>query len=447
MNCLGLKDYQRTAAAHLRDVLCRRGSALDASDLGTGKTFVACSLVREFDLPTLVVCPESIISTWRSVANRMGTDVSAINYEMVRTGRTPFGRWTSTLRGGRKFRWADEIRFLIFDEVHRCKGEETQNANLLWVAKEQGIPTLMLSATPAQSPLDMRAMAYMLDLYDATMDELAFKRWTLNYGVTYSKYEGFKFSGTREECMAHMKRLHDLIFPERGHRVRIADIPDFPETQISVELITLPKTKQIDTLYEEIQEELREFWKEVNAPSLRNPMVMGLRQRQAIELTKAPAYVEIARDAVEQGMSVVIFVNFSRTIEWLAENLGTDCIVWGKNKNLEERDRNVARFQSDEERIIICNTAAGGVGLSLHDITGRHPRLSLFSLGCRADDLRQALGRVRRSGGKTKSFQKVLLAADTREERGRRSLATKLDQLDALVDGDIDPVNLKFEQP
>jgi superfamily II DNA or RNA helicase len=142
--------------------------------------------------------------------------------------------------------------------------------------------------------------------------------------------------------------------------------------------------------------------------------------------------------ALEDGMSVALFVNFSETVRALSKRLNTNCIVWGENKG-DERDNNISKFQADEERVIILNSAAGGAGVSLHDLHGNYPRMALISPHPSAVVLKQCLGRVWRADGKTKSLQRIIFCANTEEEGVCDKLKIKLNNLDLLNDGDLSP--------
>ena len=141
---------------------------------------------------------------------------------------------------------------------------------------------------------------------------------------------------------------------------------------------------------------------------------------------------------IEDGNSVVIMVNFRDTITSLAKKLKTNCIIWGDNKG-NERQNNIDAFQADEARVIIVNIVAGGVGVSLHDTHGNHPRVSLISPNDSAPVLRQAFGRIHRTGAKSKSLQKVIFAANTVEETVCCNVKIKLRNLDLMNDGDLSP--------
>jgi superfamily II DNA or RNA helicase len=230
------------------------------------------------------------------------------------------------------------------------------------------------------------------------------------------------------------------MFIERGVRLSRQDIPNFPDCDTIAEAYNIDENseKEIKQIYEEMEKELTLL--RVKAKSTKeyqiNSMVIQLRARQQAELIKVPLLVDMAEEAIESGMSVVIFLNFSDSIKALSKRLKTNCIVWGENKG-EERQKNIDNFQADKERIILVNVKAGGAGLSLHDLNGQYPRISLISPTPSAVDLRQALGRIHRDGAKSKALQKIVFVANTEEENTCEKVKLKLQNLDTINDGDV----------
>lgn len=204
-----LRPWQVQPAKHLLEILRLHDSALDSSDTGTGKTYVALAVAKSLQLPTLVVAPKIAISGWRSVAEHFGEKISVVNYELLRTGNTVYGSWSNSasMRAGRRFafvccfcqgrfeqselnipcftnehgihciehkarpivyghfHWNPAVKFIVWDEVHRCGGRKSLSSKVLIAAKRQRIKHLMLSATPAQTILQFRAIGYSLDLF------------------------------------------------------------------------------------------------------------------------------------------------------------------------------------------------------------------------------------------------------------------------------------------
>jgi SNF2 family DNA or RNA helicase len=128
---------------------------------------------------------------------------------------------------------------------------------------------------------------------------------------------------------------------------------------------------------------------------------------------------------------VAVFVNFHQTLEALCQKVAKAEQIHGKQSAMD-RENAIARFQGDMTNVIICNTAAGGVGISLHDVTGRHPRAAIISPDWNEKNIIQVIGRVHRAGGKTPSMQRILFAAGTVEEKVEKSVRKKIKNLNLL---------------
>lgn len=450
------RPYQKRSIDHLKSILNpRQPGIIDGSDCGTGKTLVATELMKWMNRPTAVVCPKVVIPSWHRHAEAQGTSVSPLNWDMIRTGRTPFGTWekSPTKRVGVQqedrswqiFKWNSNIKFLIFDEVHRAMSYESKNSELVRAARRQRIPALALSATLADSPLELDATGYLLGLHDGDAQPTVrnpapnqFLDWARKNNCRPGHYKPFEFygdPGTRAEVMA---RIHSSIYPSRGVRVRIADLgAEFPETQITTELYSLGDADALRSLYERMAVQIAELKKrqETDRPS---DLTDLLRSRQEIELLKVPGVAELARSACDAGKNVAIFVNFTATLRALCEQLETTCFIDGSQTGAQgagRREFNRRYFQDGLSNKIICNSEAGGLGLDLQGLN----REALILPGYNVKTLRQVCGRVHRHGGGN-SVQRILLAAGTVEEKVFYAINRKGVSLDALNDGDLDPL-------
>jgi superfamily II DNA or RNA helicase len=191
----------------------------------------------------------------------------------------------------------------------------------------------------------------------------------------------------------------------------------------------------LNQIYSEMSKELK-LLEKIEKKDGNSHLTISLRARQKTELVKVPLFIEMIEEGIEQGMSVVLFVNFTETINAISKRLNTNCIFDGKISD-KIRQKNVDDFQADKERVILVNIQSGGAGLSLHDINGKYPRLSLISPTWSAVYMRQATGRVWRDSAKSKSIQKIVFVADTIEEDVCKSVQSKLNNLDILNDGDL----------
>lgn len=507
----GLYTYQIPAAEHLARVLQERNAAIDGSDMGTGKTAVACAVIRHFNLPTLVLAPQISLPSWERMGVAFKTEFDVLNPEAVRTGNTPFGRWSNPRPPGPmptllrctecqcevdpanprrcpyrrhgihcvkneriphnygKFIWHPAIKFLVFDEAHGYGALDSLQSDMLIAARRQNITTLAMSATAADSPLGLRALGYVLGLHSLVDGQAGggtqlgtgvrppitghhvddgggFYRFAFRMGCKKHPFGGLYFGGDEEDRRGKMAELHQLIFPSRGYRVRIQELGDsFPSRQITADLYDLGKKGsggRIDSLYAEMDSAVGEL-RGLSSADLNEDHALTklLRARQELELVMLPLYEELARQCLESGVHVAIFVNFSQSLRELAKRLNTKCLIYG-GQNPKERQHWLDRYQADEEPIILLNSAAGGISINLHDVLGLHARCGIVSLCYSAVVMRQIFGRLWRVGGKSTAFYRVPLLAGTVQEKIHKALAPKLDRIDLLNDGDLFAANL-----
>jgi len=418
-----LYPVQQTHVDRLWHILSRHGSALDSSETGCGKTVCAAELARRHDDFVLVICPKAVIPSWQRELTERGVKAHVTNYESVRTGRTKaLGNWSPR---GKQWLWnLPKGTFVIFDEAHKCGGIGTQNSKLLIEAKDR-YKVLMLSATLASSPLQMRAAGYVLGLHGLGN----FYQWATQYGAKKNRWNGFDFSGD-ENTIA---KLGALMSP-RVSRMTVSDLKDhFAETQINTEPLNFGD--EIQRIYREMEDELAELAeraKDDPKGAAANALTAQLRARQRAELLKVPVIAEMVEDYLAEGKSIAIFVNFTATLDALYDKLKMQVETIDGRQTATMRENAIGRFQCDHSRVILCNTAAGGVGVSLHDVTGKHPRVAIISPDWNEKSIIQAIGRVHRAGGKTPSQQRILFAAGTIEEQVEKSVRKKIRNLETL---------------
>lgn len=437
-NKSGLRSWQVGAAEKLMSAITHWGAAIDGSDCGVGKTYIACAVARELGYKIVVVCPKAVIKSWHKVLYKhfkMGDQViDIVNYEKLRNGRkdSKVASYVLNRKTKRKlFTWKiPKKTIVIFDESQKLKNWKTQNAKTCVSALKEGFIILFCSATNATNPLEMRAVGLALQLFKSSAAH--YYEWAKEHGV-YQGNWGLEFNNDPQV----LKKLNKLIFEYRGIRLRRDTIPNFPNCEIIPEVYNMDSedTKHINQIYDDMEKELKRLEK-IKKGDGDSELVIRLRARQEIELIKVPLFVDMVEEAKEQGFSVVIFVNFTDTLIALSQRLGTTCVFDGKTPD-KVRDKNVELFQDDNERIIIVNVQSGGAGLNLHDLNGKFPRMSIISPTYSPVYMRQALGRVWRDDAKTKCIQRIVCVANTVEEDVCRNVQQKLDNLDLLNDGDL----------
>lgn len=491
-----LREWQREPAQHLFELLSKGKSCVDTSDCGTGKTYVACCVAAALNIPTLVCAPPISKSQWLQASAVFDNSISFVGHEMLRTGRSPYGAWKNPLpldatdreqfkctncqcivdlqnsfpchctaagihcvelkrkahRYG-PFTFHSGIKLFVLDEAHRFNALDSLNSDILLAAARQKIPTLCLSATLGNTPANFRALGKLLDLHTLDAESLSGQKpkwstWAARHKLrrdTATPGKPYRWFAGESEQNEIMRNIRAEIIPARGVRICKDQIPNFPEVEISAELFDLEQADKINDIYQQMWHELAALEERcLLDKSPEAAITIQLRANQAVELLKVPLAVELARSYHLQGLSVGIFVNFSQTIESLADMLGTDCIVDGSSKHRANRGFSISAFQQNTSSLILVNAAAGGLSLNLQDTTGEHPRAGLGFPSFSSTVFKQYVGRFPRDGAKSKSFYKILLAKGTGDEKIYRALRSKLNNLDALNDNDMLPDNLRI---
>jgi len=429
-----LFNWQIPAFNQINAALSKYGSALNASDTGTGKTVMTLATLRKFGWRLAVVAPKSTLYGWRNTAQKMGVPTFwAHSYEkLIRADGIEGLRKTTTVSATCKtshfFKWSlpDDV-MLVFDEVHRCKNYATQNSQALIAAAAQDYATIMLSATVADSPLHLKAVGINLGLFRSS----TYMPWCMQHGVTKGYWGGYEFHPATAEAMFPI--IHGQIFPERGARIKREDVPGFPPTQICAECFDLSGRKQTEETNQRV-EQIIEMAN--NALTDGKPaMEFRLRMFQMTEVQKVGLLAELVEEHLENGFSVCVFMNFRENLASLKKMIQIECAEIHGGQTGPEREKQIQKFQSNKVRVILVQIQAGGTGIELDDKLGGHPRASLICPTDSAVALKQVLGRVQRTDTKTKSIQRIIFAAGTVEEEICENVKNKLDRLDLLNDG------------
>ena len=457
-------SYQEPHIIKLINLILEHSIAIDMSDTGIGKTYVACAICLELGIKPIVICPKTLIFNWITVLDLFGVDYyDVVNYETIKNGKTYNDRYfksrvKSSYLGQIYEDYADPTAFsyywdvpidsiIIFDEVHRCKEPNTDNGKLLMSSKSlirQNIPLLLLSATICEKPIDMKIPFYLLDLINSTKD---FNKYMQSLKSKYPKYKFLK-SDYPDPCMlktATEKAKTMIIYEQTkiySSRIRIKDIGDkFQNNQICCQHFFAPEFIYINEAYNKIGKLMVELGNNTG----KHHLARIQKLKQEIELRKVPIFIEQSNLYLEAGKSVVIFVNYLDTLNVLAESLNICCRLHGK-QTMQDRLDSIELFQSNREKIIICQIRAGGVGIGLHDVHGDHPRVSLINFPDSATDLIQALGRIYRSGTKTPALQRIIFVANVDyEKKIMENINNKLANLFAANDGCIDDLQYNIK--
>lgn len=430
---LTLFPVQRSHVERLVSILQNRNVCLDSSEVGTGKTLCAAETARRMGKRPIVIAPKAVITSWERCFDQQDLDY----YDIVTWEKIKFrGGSTEWYQNGT---WKVPIdSILIFDECQKAKGRGTrysgtQNAQLIISAKRQRIPMMLLSATPFVTPVDMFALGYALDFFESVR---RYRRWCLSNGCYIDFWGSLQFKYT-EDGYRKLDAINHALYNEgRASRMTREDLSDFfSESEITI--IPIDFDDKVSSKCNYIAKYLLKHADRLEQDEEKNSdsvLLDLLRARQEVEIYKVPVLQEYIQTFLDEGDNVVVFLNFKDTIAALSEAFSDvpHVIIDGSN-SMTQRQAAIDKFQDDEARIAFVNLQAGGAGLSLHDINGNRPRVSLISLSFNLVDNVQALGRIDRAGAKTGTRQFILVTAGTIEEKIAESAKRKETSLRNII--------------
>jgi hypothetical protein len=455
INYSGLLEPQIPHLARLIHSINENNYAMDLSETGTGKTYVASALVRAMGRPFFIISPKTVIPQWDKILKRFDVIPTAIvNYEKICRGTSRWMKWRKKRdplepTNPRAKREIPEFTFppesiIILDEAHRCKGLDTSNSWMLIALKLQNYTVLLASATAASSPIEMKALGFMCGLHNLH----DFNDFCQRHGADWVQGCGaMTWNREGNTAIESMRGLNRYLFEEERCASRLVknDFGDlFPESHIVADAYDLgPNSSRIASVYEEMDREIARL-EERTADYSQHVFAALIKARREAEILKVPTFVDMIEELYAEGKSPVLFTNFDDTVKAVFHRLPAKLkavVGFITGDKAKQRAQDIEKFDRDIYRIMIANIAAGGVGVNLHDLNGNYPRATIISPTWSAFNMRQALGRVWRQGGLTKSYQRIVYASGCIEEEICRKVQFRLNCLDTLNDGDLMEVN------
>uniref|UniRef100_A0A6C0CAU3 Helicase ATP-binding domain-containing protein n=1 Tax=viral metagenome TaxID=1070528 RepID=A0A6C0CAU3_9ZZZZ len=451
--------YQKKHIINMISMILENGIALDSSDTGTGKTYIAIAICIELGKRPIIVCPKTLIYNWLSVCEYFDLKpYEIVNYETIRTGKSytdsrfvnrmdsPFVKLEGYDPDRIKkniYEWTvPDDAMVIFDEAHRCKSVNSDNGKLLISVKQLmdvKIPILLVSATIYEKTLDMKIPSYLFGkISDTRKYNYYVKNLTHRYPNLSVRKRDYaeKTSYETAKSNANSMMIREEIKRFTG-RIRIKELGDkFPQNQVYGQSFIADSPEKISQLFHEIKQHMEEL--RSKQKTSRNSLARIQKLRQEIEMRKSPIFIEQANLLLDDGKSVIIFVNYIKTLEFLQAKLNIKCVIRGGQG--PERMTHIEKFQSNEERIIICQVKSGGTGVNLNDFSalGSYPRAVLINYPDSASDLIQALGRAYRSGTTSPVLQKIIFVANVDyEKKIMENINKKLSNISGINDGDL----------
>jgi SWI/SNF-related matrix-associated actin-dependent regulator 1 of chromatin subfamily A len=336
-----------------------------ADDMGLGKTTSTVIAALESGIKkVLIVCPASLKINWkREIANYTDRSVSIIegkiwesadfviiNYDILKNFHDPQDRKNSVILN-------EGFDLIVADEAHYIQNTQAARTKIANDIINKVGKVWLLTGTPMTS----RPMNYY-NLLNLVESPVAFN-W-MGYVRRYCN--GYQFTVGRKKIWnvqgaSNLEELRDRIKPQVLRRLKedILDLPDKIITPIYLKL------KSRD--YEELMGEYYRWFDQSNeSGSLTVQFSKLMKVRQVIAEEKIKNTCEIAENIVEQGKKVIIFTNFTDTLNQITEHFGKTAVKLDGSMSKQERQRAVDSFQEDEKiQVFVGNIKAAGVGITL----------------------------------------------------------------------------------
>jgi SWI/SNF-related matrix-associated actin-dependent regulator 1 of chromatin subfamily A len=152
-------------------------------------------------------------------------------------------------------------------------------------------------------------------------------------------------------------RTSNLIL--RRLKENVLDLPDKIITPVYLRL----KSKEYESL---MGEYYQWFDKSGDADSLTLQFTKLTKVRQVIAEEKVSSTIELCENIIEQGKKVIVFTNFTKTLEMILEHFGKKAVRLDGSMSQKDRQDSVDRFQNDENvMVFVGNIKAAGTGITL----------------------------------------------------------------------------------
>jgi len=336
-----------------------------ADDMGLGKTTSTVIASLESDIEkVLIICPASLKINWqREIENYTDKEISIIegkkwepsdytiiNYDILKNFHDPKHPDKSDI-----LNYGFDL--VVMDEAHyiqNVKAARTKIANN--IVKKVG-RVWLLTGTPMTS----RPMNYynLLDLVDSPVAD----NW-MAYAIRYCA--GYQFSVGAKKVWnvsgsSNLEELRDRTKPQVLRRLK-EDILDLPEKIITPVYLKL-KSKE----YEKLMGEYYDWYNSSEeSTSLTIQFSKLMKVRQVIAESKIKNTIEVAQNIIDQGKKVIIFTNFTDTLNKITEHFGKSAVKLDGKMSKPQRQHSVDEFQNNEKiTVFVGNLKAAGVGITL----------------------------------------------------------------------------------
>jgi SWI/SNF-related matrix-associated actin-dependent regulator 1 of chromatin subfamily A len=338
-----------------------------ADDMGLGKTTSTIIAALETGAKKiLIICPASLKINWeREIANYSDrpcyiaegkkfsteSDFVIVNYDILKNFHDPKDKENSLLI-------QSNFELVILDEAHMVSNAQAQRTKIINNFVKDIKRVWLLTGTPMTS----RPMNYynLLSIIESPVAQ----NW-MAYAIRYC--QGFQFrAGNRKiwnvTGASNLEELRDRTSKQILRRLK-EQVLDLPE-KIITPVYLRTSSKEYKDLMGEYYDWLENKKEESSSLTIQFSKIMKVRKVIANEKVKET--IEFVQNIIDQGKKVIIFTNFTDTLQLIHNHFGKESVYLDGSCNKVQRQYAVDQFQENEKvKVFVGNLKAAGVGLTL----------------------------------------------------------------------------------
>ena len=340
-----------------------------ADDMGLGKTTATIIAALETgSKKILIICPASLKINWqREIENYSDrpvyiaegkkfsteSDFVIVNYDILKNCHD-----TDPKKKNGSILNQSNFDLVILDEAHMISNPQAQRTKIINHFVKDIKRVWLLTGTPMTS----RPMNYynLLNIIESPVAQ----NW-MAYAIRYC--QGYQFMAGRRKVWnvtgaSNLEELRERTSVQILRRLK-EDVLDLPDKIISPVYLRL-KSKE----YEELMGEYYDWFdnKKDESSSLTVQFSKLMKVRKVIANEKTKQTIEFAENIIEQGKKVIIFTNFTDTLQTIYQHFGKQAVYLDGSCSKPHRQNAVDEFQeNDKIKVFVGNLKAAGVGLTL----------------------------------------------------------------------------------
>jgi SWI/SNF-related matrix-associated actin-dependent regulator 1 of chromatin subfamily A len=338
-----------------------------ADDMGVGKTTSTIIAALETGAKKiLIICPASLKINWqREIENysdrfvfivegkNYSTDADFIimNYDILKNFHDINDKENSLIL-------KSNFDLIILDEAHMISNSQAARTKIVNDISKKIDRLWLLTGTPMTN----RPINYynLLSLIESPVAQ----NW-MAYAIRYC--QGYQFRAGKRKVWnvsgaSNLEELRDRTSNQILRRLK-EDVLDLPD-----KIITPVHLRTSSKEYKDLMGEYYEWFdnKKEESSSLTIQFSKIMKVRKVIANEKVKHTIEFVENIIEQGKKVIIFTNFTETLQLIHNHFGKESVYLDGSCNKIQRQYAVDQFQENEKiKVFVGNLKAAGVGLTL----------------------------------------------------------------------------------